>query len=97
MPSPNQLDVEAHLAAEITRHVADTARALREVADRIEQTAAAGIAKVSVDDHATYAHIAYDVHRDLDIALANTPLRTLIMDAGTADRYRAGKLAAAGA
>jgi hypothetical protein len=80
---------ESFKAAEIRSKAERLAADLRRAADRIEAIAADGIDGVGTSGHRTYSKIAYDIHRELDVTLDNSPLRTLITDAAEADVFRA--------
>lgn len=80
---------EEYKVADLRRKAERLAADLRRAADRIEQIAADGIDGVGKPGHSSYAQVIYDIHRELDATLDNSPLRTMILDAAEADVFRA--------
>lgn len=80
---------EEFKASELRRKTTQLAANLRAAADRVEAIATTGISAVGTPGHQTYAQAVYDIYRELDATLDNSPLRTMITDAAEADVFRA--------
>lgn len=85
---------EEYKVADLRRKAERLTADLHRAAERIAQIAAAGIDGIGKPGRSSYAQVVYDIHRELDATLDNSPLRTMIMDAAEADVFRAQVAAA---
>ncbi|WP_251153699.1 hypothetical protein [Cellulosimicrobium sp. Marseille-Q4280] len=79
---------EQYKVADLRRKAERLAADLRRAADRIDAIAGSGIDGVGKPGHSSYAQVVYDIHRELDATMDNSPLRTMILDAAEADVFR---------